>query len=916
MAPEKFISARKRKKKDRKVFPSEEPVLTGSIYRGSQVVPDCVKLREALLFEDKFGTFGRSVNFKNDKQAKKQQILDKVWVFAAHHKLESIKRRKFSTLEQERRHTVLNYLTSDRYVERELYTFNLKSEIILQRDGSKVVMEKLCLAFEDVSEALKWRQAIARQIGALRRRQQPNLEAGASRRDLYTDIDDGEEADGFPRTGVPAFRPDVEQPGQPSTATSVLASHDELDSAMTIAHASSLTATGEMITPPETPFSQSVFDDEEYFQFPERATSLENLQAEIRTDSRTNAGKLDDWRVLSSDNNITVLRGREQHNANSIMLSYVIHAPPRLCVKSLLRGSHKGQMDSLYLDIELEESVDAFNDVLLTTWQPHGLTRFFMAPRRLRMRRLWRREDDGSYVTLFTALDDLEQPPPRHWFLDWFTPLSCKLVDTCVTFSPLNSEFSNQNGDSSETLVTHVSCYGDLGGWMKQGHPWRHFLNFVAPFTSASSWSSFVNPHIELGVAIRNKAEAARFCVRPYLQSHNESITTTPAPLKALEAGPSPSGDSGPLCGLAASPSTQSEMQPPISSFAALQPVSEETEGVAPVANGGAVTKDSGRQDVTKEGHLPTLSRSLLTPNEVATCDSKYWTCPGANNLKVRGADYLRDKKKIPAAEPVFSLAATDLLQVDKPTPHIARYLPSLRHSSAPFTFIMQIMFGHPSLSLTFSWAAPAQEGLMPNPSLSSPSGSSTDGDAPLDEAELLGKPFELTLTRFLAGGTNDAEANKRRDGTLKLIPRISQGAWFVKQAVGTTPCLLGRKLTASYHRGPRYFEVDVDVSSSSVAANIVGLVQGLTKSLCVDMAICLEGHSPEELPESLLGTVRCSHLDLNSAKLLDTTTGEIREKSGKLICAPLKQRHTTALLSACGASTSNASNLTPALTL
>jgi hypothetical protein len=65
------------------------------------------------------------------------------------------------------------------------------------------------------------------------------------------------------------------------------------------------------------------------------------------------------------------------------------------------------------------------------------------------------------------------------------------------------------------------------------------------------------------------------------------------------------------------------------------QPVSEETEGVAPVANGGAVTKDSGRQDVTKEGHLPTLYRSLLTPNEVATCDSKYWTCPGANNLKV-----------------------------------------------------------------------------------------------------------------------------------------------------------------------------------------------------------------------------------------------------------------------------------------
>lgn len=65
-----------------------------------------------------------------------------------------------------------------------------------------------------------------------------------------------------------------------------------------------------------------------------------------------------------------------------------------------------------------------------------------------------------------------------------------------------------------------------------------------------------------------------------------------------------------------------------------------------------------------------------------------------------------------------------------------------------------------------------------------------------------------------------------------------------------------------------------MDVNSSSVAANIVGIVQGVTKKLWVDMAIVLEGHSIEELPEVLLGSVRCAHLDLNSAKLLDTTTG------------------------------------------
>lgn len=71
----------------------------------------------------KIGTFGR--NYSNGKSDKRKRILDKVWVFAAHHKLDSIKRRKFSTLENERKHSVLNYLTSDHYVERELVCFQI-----------------------------------------------------------------------------------------------------------------------------------------------------------------------------------------------------------------------------------------------------------------------------------------------------------------------------------------------------------------------------------------------------------------------------------------------------------------------------------------------------------------------------------------------------------------------------------------------------------------------------------------------------------------------------------------------------------------------------------------------------------------------------------------------------------------------
>jgi len=42
------------------------------------------------------------------------------------------------------------------------------------------------------------------------------------------------------------------------------------------------------------------------------------------------------------------------------------------------------------------------------------------------------------------------------------------------------------------------------------------------------------------------------------------------------------------------------------------------------------------QQDEAASGHLPPHFGSSLTPAQAATCDSKYWACPGANNLKVR----------------------------------------------------------------------------------------------------------------------------------------------------------------------------------------------------------------------------------------------------------------------------------------
>ena len=47
----------------------------------------------------------------------------------------------------------------------------------------------------------------------------------------------------------------------------------------------------------------------------------------------------------------------------------------------------------------------------------------------------------------------------------------------------------------------------------------------------------------------------------------------------------------------------------------------------------------------------------------------------------------------------------------------------------------------------------------------------------------------------------DDEEDVKRRHNTFKLIPRVTKGSWVIRNAVGSTPVLLGKKLTTKYFR-------------------------------------------------------------------------------------------------------------------
>lgn len=80
-------------------------------------------------------------------------------------------------------------------------------------------------------------------------------------------------------------------------------------------------------------------------------------------------------------------------------------------------------------------------------------------------------------------------------------------------------------------------------------------------------------------------------------------------------------------------------------------------------------------------------------------------------------------------------------------------------------------------------------------------------------------------------------EADRRRSTKFKLIPRVAQGSWVVRQSVGTTPVLLGQKLATRYFRGrspagTSYFEVDVDITSNTVANSVTRLVVNAITSL------------------------------------------------------------------------------------
>ncbi|OQR95268.1 hypothetical protein ACHHYP_00153 [Achlya hypogyna] len=216
----------------------------------------------------------------------------------------------------------------------------------------------------------------------------------------------------------------------------------------------------------------------------------------------------------------------------------------------------------------------------------------------------------------------------------------------------------------------------------------------------------------------------------------------------------------------------------------------------------------------------------------------KMWGEPDASLFAVRGPNYLVDKKKAPSPPSRFHLVGVDLFafEVAAERYHLASRPGSPVLTSSAFTFVVNMIVPSPNnLSMVFYFQPDSPNIFTEN------------------------TPFSELLNDFLDG--DDAFRNSR----FKLIPTVVEGSFIIKQSVGSKPTLLGNKLKCPYHRGDNYFEVDLDISSSSVANTVVGMVTGVTKILVVDMAFLLESQTEEELPEAILGTVRLQHVSLDN---------------------------------------------------
>eukprot|EP00536_Pseudo-nitzschia_multiseries_P013707 jgi/Psemu1/261625/estExt_Genewise1Plus.C_6030008 len=205
------------------------------------------------------------------------------------------------------------------------------------------------------------------------------------------------------------------------------------------------------------------------------------------------------------------------------------------------------------------------------------------------------------------------------------------------------------------------------------------------------------------------------------------------------------------------------------------------------------------------------------------------WAEPDPDSFLVRGPNYLEDGKKINAGSSIGQLIAMDSLKREKEMMEKGQIC-----DTPAFIFVVNIVVpAAQCFHAVFYYAVHDM--------------STIDGSD--------GTPSSRLCQKFFFG-----DSDTFRDETFKLIPRIVEGNFLVRKAVGSTPAIMGTRLKQYYVRTDRFMEIVLDCGSSQVAEGVIKLSLGYAKTLVVDMGFLLEAVEEEHLPERILGCVRVKY--------------------------------------------------------
>ena len=119
----------------------------------------------------------------------------------------------------------------------------------------------------------------------------------------------------------------------------------------------------------------------------------------------------------------------------------------------------------------------------------------------------------------------------------------------------------------------------------------------------------------------------------------------------------------------------------------------------------------------------------------------------------------------------------------------------------------------------------------------------------------------DCLLTRFIEGN------NSFRKERFKFIPYIQRCPAIIRKGItllgGERPTLLCKKISCKFFRGKNYLELDVNISSSSAARGLSGMMLPTMKKVSIIFAFTLEGRCDKELPEELLGAISVTNVDV-----------------------------------------------------